>query len=121
MHHATHLDAAETVFFQRELEQLLSGSFDKKYATLKGRTLVGTGELIDEGAETVRYEQYDARGEAKLIADASDDLPMVNVSGTEFFAKMKSYGDAYGFSMQEIKSAARAGKPLESARADAAR
>jgi hypothetical protein len=115
------LDAADQIFFLRELQQKLAGSFDVKYAELIGRKLVGTGEMIDSGAESVRYEQYDSQGKAKRIANAADDLPGVAVKGKEFFASLDNYGLSYQYTLQEIQSARMANKPLESMRANACR
>lgn len=116
-----HLDAAENVFFQRELEQILTEQFDIKHAGLKARQLVPVDNSIDPGVETVTYDQFDTLGEAKRISDFSDNLPMVNVSGLQFSQRMQSYGAAFGYSLQEVKAAASARKPLERMRAMAAR
>ena len=116
-----HLDAAENIFFQRELEQILTEQFDIKHAGLKARQFVPVDNSIDPGVETVTYEQFDSLGKAKRIADFADDLPMVNVSGLQFSQRMQSYGAAFGYSLGELRAAAKAGKPLERMRAMAAR
>lgn len=116
-----HLDAAENVFFQRELEQILTEQFDIKHAGLKARQLVPVDNSIDPGVETVTYDQFDSLGKAKRISDFSGDLPMVNVSGLQFSQRMQSYGAAFGYSLQEVKAASAARKPLERMRAMAAR
>lgn len=104
------LDAADTIFFERELQQLLAGSFDPKYAQSKGRSFVGTGEMINEAVNTVRRESYDFKGTPKRIANPADDLPQAQVSGSEEFATMFSYGLAFSYSDQEIKAGRLAGK-----------
>lgn len=116
-----HLDAAENIFFQRELEQILSEQFDVKYAGLKARQLLPVDNSIDPGVETVTYESYQALGTAKRMADYADDLPMVNVKGSQSSQRMQSYGAAFGYSVDEIRAASRVGKPLERMRAMAAR
>jgi hypothetical protein len=60
------LDAADQIFFLRELQQKLAGSFDVKYAELIGRKLVGTGEMIDPGAESdpLRAVRQPGQGQA---------------------------------------------------------
>lgn len=117
----TRIDAADTIFFERELQQLLAGSFDVKYATLKGRSLVGTGELIDEAVNTVRRESFDMKGTPKRIANPSDDLPQAQVSGSEEFCQMFSYGLAFSYSDQEIKAGRLAGRLPDQMRATAVR
>lgn len=116
-----HLDAAENVFFQRELEQILTEQFDIKHAGLKARALLPVDNSIDPGAETITYEQFDSLGKAKRISDYADDLPMVNVNGNQYSQRMQSYGAAFGYSIQEVRAAATAGKALERMRAMAAR
>jgi hypothetical protein len=109
-----HLDAAENIFFQRELETILAEQFNVVYATLKGRMLIPTGPLgVDPWAETYTYDQYDSKGKAKHIADAADDFPMVKPTGLQFNNKVQMYGDAFGYSVQELQAAAAKNKPLD--------
>jgi hypothetical protein len=116
-----HLDAAENVFFQRELEQILAEQFDIQYVPLMARKLVPVDNSIDPAAETVGLRQFDKMGEAKAISDYADDFPMVGVEGTEGFQRIQSYGDGFMFSIQEIRAAAKVGRPLERWKAQAAR
>jgi hypothetical protein len=115
------LDAAENIFFARELEQIRAKSYDIKYAQRKIRTLVPVDNSVDPGAEVVTYSQYDRVGVAKLIASYAEDLPRADVKGKQFSVTVKGMGSSYGYSVQEIRSARLAGKPLDSRKADAAR
>lgn len=115
------LDAASTLFFTRELEQILEGSFDPKYTKLKGRSLVGTGQMVDPGAESVRWESFDRFGVPELITDHSSDSPQANANAVEAHAYMKSYGLGFGYSFQEIEAARLAGRSVDQARAMACR
>jgi hypothetical protein len=116
-----HLDAAENVFFQRELEMILREQFDIKYAVLKGKQFVPVDNSIDPGAESVTWRQFDMAGKAKRIKDHSADLPLVNAQGKEFTSPMVSYGDAFEYTLDELRAAAKVNRPLERARAMAAR
>jgi hypothetical protein len=116
-----HLDAAENIFFARELEQIRAKSYDVKYAEQKGRMLVPVDNSVDPGAEVVTYSQYDSVGVAKIIASYADDLPRADVKGKQFTTTLKSIGSSYGYSLQEIRAARMAGKPLEQRKANAAR
>lgn len=116
-----HLDAAENIFFERELEQVRAKSYDVKYPALKARTLIPVNNETDPGAETVRYEQYDSVGVAKIIASYANDLPRADVVAKEFRAPIKSLGMSFGYSIQDIRAARMAGKPLETRKANAAR
>lgn len=115
------LDAAETVFFNRELEQILVEMFNVKYAELKARQFLPVDNSIDPGAESFTYDQFDQLGSAKKIADYSADLPLVNVKGKQFTQRVQSYGAAFGYSIQEIRAAAKVGRPLDRLRAETAR
>ena len=116
-----HLDADESIFFSRELQAVKAKSYDIKYAELKARRLIPVSEEAGEGAETIRYEQYDQVGFAKIISSYADDLPRADVKGKEFIIPVRSLGDSYGYNRQEIRAAKMAGKPLEQRRANAAR
>lgn len=115
------LDADESIFFSRELEFVKTKSYDIKYPQLKGRSLVPVSNEAGPGAETIVYEQYDEVGIAKLIASYADDLPRADVKGKEFRSPIKSLGASYGYSVQEIRAAQMAGKPLKQKKANAAK
>lgn len=117
----THLDSDDTIFFTRQLEFLKAKSYDIKYAELKARALLPVSYEAGPGAETIRYEQFQQSGIAKVIANYADDLPRADIKGKEFIASVKSLGSSYGYSMQEIRAARYAGKPLEQRRANAAK
>jgi len=115
------LDAGESVFFARELEVVKSKSYDIKYANLKARTLIPVNFSTGPGAQSLTYEQYDQVGIAKIISDYARDFPRADIKGKEFTSTIKSLGASYGYSLQEIRSAQMAGKPLATRRASAAR
>jgi len=115
------LDADESVFFARELEVIKTKSYDIKYANLKARTLIPVTFATGPGAQSITYEQYDQVGLAKIIADYARDFPRADIKGKEFTSIIKSIGSSYGYSVQEIRSATHAGKPLSTRRASACR
>ena len=114
------LDSAQTVFFARELESRKAQTYDVIKAPLKAFELIPVSTEAGPGAESIVYEQYDSTGIAKLIANYADDLPRADVKGKEFFAPIKSIGNSYGYSLQEIRAAQMAGKSLEQRKANAA-
>ena len=115
------LDAAETAFFNRELESVKSKTFDVKFPELKARRLFPVSFDAGPGAESIVYQQYDQVGMAKIISSYADDLPRADVVAREFTARVKSFADSYGYNVQEIRSAAKAGKPLQTRKANAAK
>ena len=118
----SNLDANESVFFTRQLEQVKSRSYDKLYPELKARQFIPAAqEPAPSGAETITYRQFDRVGMAKMIANYADDLPRVDVSGKEFTSPIRALGASFGYNIQEIRAAAFAKKDLNQMRANAAR
>jgi len=115
------LDAAESVFFARELEHVKAQSYDVKYPELTATKNIPVSSEAGSGAETITYQQYDAVGFAKIISNYATDLPRVDLVGKEFHAKVKSIGASYGYSIQDVRAARMAGKPLEQRKANAVR
>lgn len=115
------LDANETAFFTRELEVVKQRSYDVVYPELKALALIPVSTEAGPGAETIVYESFDAVGMAKIIASYADDLPRADVKGQEFRAPIRSVGNSYGYNLQEIRAAAKAGRPLVQRKANAAR
>lgn len=116
-----HLDANETVFFEKELEYVKSRTYDAKLAELKGLSLIPVSTEAGSGADRITYRRYRGVGFAKIIADYAKDFPRVDVFGEEASVKVKGIGDSYGYSIQEIRASQRTGKALDQRRATAAR
>jgi hypothetical protein len=115
------LDADEGLFFERELEFVKQQTYDIKYTELKATRMIPVSTAAGPGAESIVYEQYDSVGIMKIIADYADDLPRSDVKGKEFITPVKSLGGGYGYSLQEIRASMKAGKRLETRKANAAR
>ena len=115
------LDANESIFFAQELESVKARTYDIQYAELSAMGIIPVDGSAGSGAETIAYHQYDAVGQAKIIANYSTDLPRVDLVGKKFTADVKSIGVSYGYSVQDIRAARMAGKPLEQRKASAAR
>lgn len=119
-----HFDAAANVLFTNQLVQTLAGTFNTKFAELKGKLMVPVDNSIAPYIETVRWEQFDTQGpDAKALAgqDWQNDLPQVNGSGAENFQRMQSYGLAFGYNEQELLATAHGGQPIDQLRALAVR
>ena len=117
---ALRADAGEPLFFERELEYRKAQSYDILRTPLRGMELLPVTSEAGAGAESITYEQYDHTGIAKIIANYGDDLPRADVKGKEFTARVRSVGDSFGYSVQEIRAAMMAGKSLEQRKANAA-
>jgi hypothetical protein len=115
------LDADEGIFFETELEYMKARTYDVLYPELLARRLFPVDSSADPGAETISYSSWDHVGMAKLIHSYADDLPNVNVTAKKTTREVYSQAIAFGYSIQDIRAARFAGKPLDSRLAAAAR
>lgn len=115
------LDANESIYFARQLEQIRAKSYDVKRAALSAMTLFPIDTSINPGAQTITYRQYDSVGVAKIIANYADDLPRADVFGKEFTSPIRGIGNSYGYSVQEIRAAQFTGTDLSTKKQAAAR
>ena len=118
-----HFDSADdaSVFFARELDYVKSQSYDVEYPELTALSLFPMSSEVDPGAETVTYYSYDKVGLAKIISNYATDLPRADVKGKPTTAIIKSLGASYGYSIQEMRASAMAGKSLDTRKAESAR
>ncbi len=119
----TRFDSAEdaSVFFARELDYVKSQSYDVEYPELTALSLFPMSSEADAGAETITYYSYDKVGLAKIISNYATDLPRADVKGKPTTATIKSLGASYGYSIQEMRASAMAGKSLDTRKAESAR
>lgn len=115
------LDAAESAFFERQLEFIRSQTFDIKFAELKARRFIPGSTAANPGATSVTYQQFTEVGRARVGSHMSDNAPRVDVNGVEFNRPVKEVEASYGWSHKEVKSAAMAGNNLNTRRARACR
>ena len=120
---AMRFDSAEdaAVFFARELDYIKTKTYDKVYPEFTALKLFPVTHDVPEGAETVTYYSYDKTGMAKIISNYATDLPRVDVKGEPTTVPVKSVGDSYGYSVQEMRASRMAGKSLDVRKAETAR
>lgn len=115
-------DASDaSVFFARELDYVKSQSYDVEYPEFTALKLFPVSSEVSPGAETITYYSYDKTGMAKIISNYATDLPRADVKGKPTTATIKSIGDSYGYSIQEMRASAMAGKSLDARKAESAR
>ena len=116
-------DSAEdaSVFFARELDYIKSQSYDVEYPEFSALKLFPISSEVNPGAESVTYYSYDKTGLAKIISNYATDLPRADAKGKPTTAAVKSVGDSYGYSVQEMRASRMAGKSLDVRKAEAAR
>lgn len=115
-----HLDAAQGVFFARQLEEIDTRLYDIKLGALEARELVNVKPL-NPGVESYTYRSYDKRGVAKITSNYASGSPRADVNGVETTSQLRSVRESFGYNFQEIRSAAFAGVPLDAMKAMAAR
>ena len=114
-------DAAENAFFSRELEHIIPELFEFEHARINARSIFPIDRSAGPAAETITFRQFTKTGVAKVISDYANDIPLVNVFGEEFTGNVRSIAIAAKWSIQEIRAAAMAGRPLDRQQAEAAR
>ena len=115
------LDAQGSIFFQRALEQVKAWAYDVIYADLTYARAFDISREINPGAETITYETYDQRGSATIIKGNATNIPRADVEGKETTVNVVTLASMFAYTVQEIKAAQFAGKPLSQRRANAAR
>lgn len=98
----------DSVVLARQLDYVKTQIFNRKLPPMRGLELFPVSSDTPEWAESIVYRSYDMVGMAKIIANYADDLPRVDVKGTENMVPVRTVGDAYGYNVQEL-SLARAG------------
>lgn len=116
-------DSAEDagVFFAQELDIVKSKTYDKVYPEMTALATFPITHELPEGAETFTYYSYEKTGLAKIINNYSTDLPRADVKGKPTHGDIKSVGNSYGYSVQDMRASRMVGKNLDARRADSAR
>jgi len=117
------LDANESIFFNRELETIRAKSYDVKYDdNFKMLALLPISMEGDPLDTQITHRVFGRVGVAKMGGgDYATDFPSVDVFGCEVTVKVYPIQASYKYNKDEIARAARANKPLEQMRANAAR
>lgn len=116
-------DSAEdaSIFFARELDYIKAKSYDKIYPEFTALNNFPITHEVPEGAETTTYYSYEKTGMAAIINNYATDLPRADVKGEPTTAYIKSIGNSYGYSVQEMRASRLAGKSLDTRKAESAK
>jgi hypothetical protein len=114
------LDASQSIFFARELEEIDGQMYEVKYAKLEAFELVPV-KTLDPGTETYTWRLWDGRGIAEMTSNYSTTSPRADVEGAEASSTVRSIRNSFGYNVQEIRAAAKEKRPLENMRAAQAR
>lgn len=114
------LDATLVSVTERELEYLRGQSYDILFPELKWSKFIPIDTTVPAGAETIAYEQWDESGEAKVIANGADDLPLADTAKGKFSNRTVVVGAAYKVTQEDLLRAQMAGTSIENRRQRAA-
>lgn len=110
-----------SIFFARELDYIKAQSYDVEYPQMTALSMFPISSEVPEGAETFTYYSYDKIGLAKIINNYATDLPRTDVKGKPTTGYVKSIGDSYGYSVQEMRASRMTGKSLDVRKGESAR
>lgn len=109
--------AIDTSLVARQLLYLRKTVYEYRYPTLKATQVIPTATDAPPGADFISTFLSNGVGQAKIIANHADDLPRVDMFGSEDVTPVKTLGDAYAYSIMDLQRAAFTGIPLDSMRA----
>ena len=95
-----------------QLTAALNRAYEKEYAENSVVNIFPVTNEIPGHAKYFEYPEFDGVGIAQIIADYSDDLPMVDAFMTEKQGKVFRFGNAFLISTDEIKAGAATGQSL---------
>lgn len=107
-------DANETMFFTRQLEHVQVEVVEDEFPELKAKQLIPLRGGVNPGAQSFTWRQWSRVGLAKMIANYATDLPDMKMYGTEATTSIRTIGDKYSYSTQDIRSAMMGNVPLDS-------
>lgn len=104
-----------------DLEAIDNKVYEPKKEELKARTIFNLNTSVPAGAETYSYDVITRSGSAKILAPGADDIPLVDADMERHTEKIFSIAAAFRLSVQELRQAQLARRPVEATKADTAR
>ena len=95
-----------------QLTAALNRAYEKEYAENSVVNIFPVTNEIPGHAKYFEYPEFDGAGIAQIIADYSDDLPLVDAFMTEKQGKVFRFGNAFLISIDEIKAGSATGQSL---------
>lgn len=117
-------DAGEVAFVAKDLEYVMSRTYDIEFPELKALQLIPINTEVDPGATEYSYGQWKTSGKAMFITDYAKDFPTAEADLTRFAFLIQPIGVGYAYTIQDLRASAMRrlsmGKSLDQARAAAA-
>jgi hypothetical protein len=104
-----------------DLESIDNKVYEPKKEELKARTIFNVKTDVPAGAETYSYDVIKRSGAAKILAPGAEDIPLVDADMERHTEKIYSIAAAFRVSVQELRQAQLAGRPIETTKADTVR
>lgn len=115
------LDKGESALFEKQTTYVQTKVYEIKHKALRALSIFAVNTEIPSGSETVEWRYFDEVGSAKIIADYAKDFPNVDILAKKATATIRGIGNAYSYSIPEIRRAQRAGIQLDTKRGASAR
>lgn len=115
------VDGDLNAFFNRQLEWIRPGLYKQEFPKLKGRTLVPIDNSVPTGAQQITTRTLEEYGMVQPTSNYSTEAPRVDFLTKEGSIYIRGMVVAYGFNVQELRSAEYAKMPLSDAKARIAR
>lgn len=106
-------DAMNAAFIDTELEAVEAAAYAVEYEDLKLRLFVPKKGDVPEGAETFSFKVWDVFGQADWISSYSEDLPESSIRVSKRVGKIEGIGNAYSYSVQDLRACAMTGLALD--------
>lgn len=111
------------MFLRQQLEQVQNIVIEQDFP----ERLMASGQLVpistelNPGAETYSYKIMTAVGEAAILANGSDDIPIVSAFVEKRVGEIRTIVDGYEYTEEDVEAAQFAQMPLDSTLATIAR
>lgn len=112
---------AYTIFFKEQCNLILNKIVETIYDKLEAFKYIPLAPAEGEGLESLSWRSFTAVGMAKIISDYANDIPSVEVYGTENTSKVYHVATSYGWDKFEVERAQRANRRLVDNKSNAAR
>ncbi len=115
-------DADEAVTLARQLLFIQAKEVYQQFSILKATKLLPVDGSIPSGASSFSTPIYGQVGTAEFVTNYGNGFPAVDVNVSEVISPVRSIGDSYFYTVQDLRAAAMAGgQPLDQRRAMVAR
>lgn len=108
-------------FYVSQLAAFEPRWYETKYPSVDFQELVPVNTSTPEWADEVAWRMYDGVTMGKFVGANADDLPRVAASAKMFKAPIGYAGNAFEYSLDELRKAAHLGLPLDDSMARLAR